>query len=103
MSALTRKAHAFATRCGMARSLTRVRPGGSHRARGGERSPRNPHARGPLTGGALGGPGGRRPHPAGAPAGAPAEGEGLTDPGQGIKEAVAMPEPLRHAIAAFVA
>ena len=33
----------------------------------------------------------------------PAEGEGLTEPGQGIVEAVAMPGPLRHAIAAFVA
>ena len=33
----------------------------------------------------------------------PAEGEGLTEPGQGIIEAVAMPEPLRHAIVAFVA
>jgi hypothetical protein len=33
----------------------------------------------------------------------PAEGEGLTEPGQWIIEAVAMPEPLREAIAAFVA
>jgi len=33
----------------------------------------------------------------------PAEGEGLTEPGQGIVEAVAMPEPLCHTIAAFVA
>jgi hypothetical protein len=33
----------------------------------------------------------------------PAEGEGLTEPGQGIVEAIAMPEPLRHTIAAFVA
>jgi hypothetical protein len=33
----------------------------------------------------------------------PAEGEGLTEPGQGIVEVVAMPEPLRHTIAAFVA
>ena len=33
----------------------------------------------------------------------PAEGEGLTEPGQGIVEAVAMPEALRHTIAAFVA
>jgi uncharacterized protein DUF3305 len=33
----------------------------------------------------------------------PAEGEGLTEPGQGVIEAVAMPEPLRDAIAAFVA
>ena len=33
----------------------------------------------------------------------PAEGEGWTEPGQGIVEAVAMPELLREAIAAFVA
>jgi hypothetical protein len=33
----------------------------------------------------------------------PAEGEGLTEPGQGIVEAVAMPRALRDAIAAFVA
>jgi Protein of unknown function (DUF3305) len=33
----------------------------------------------------------------------PAEGEGLTEAAQGIIEAVAMPEPLRHTIAAFVA
>ena len=33
----------------------------------------------------------------------PAEGEGLTGPGQGIIEAVAMPDSLHDAIAAFVA
>ena len=33
----------------------------------------------------------------------PAEGEGMTEPGQGIIEAVPMPEPLREALAAFVA
>lgn len=33
----------------------------------------------------------------------PAEGEGLTEPGQAIVEAVAMPESVREAIAAFVA
>jgi len=33
----------------------------------------------------------------------PAEGEGLTEPGQSIIEAVAMPEPVREAIAAFIA
>lgn len=33
----------------------------------------------------------------------PAEGEGLTESAQAIVEAVAMPEPLRDAIAAFVA
>jgi hypothetical protein len=32
----------------------------------------------------------------------PSEGEGLTEPGQSIVEAVPMPEPLRSAIAAFV-
>ena len=33
----------------------------------------------------------------------PAEGESLTEPGQGIVEAVAMPEAVRDAIASFVA
>ena len=33
----------------------------------------------------------------------PAEGEGLTEPGQGIIEAVVMPDSLRDTIAAFVA
>ncbi len=33
----------------------------------------------------------------------PAEGEGLTEPGQGIVEAVAMPERLRDAVATFIA
>jgi hypothetical protein len=33
----------------------------------------------------------------------PAEGEGLSEPGQGIVEAVLMPEALRDMIAAFVA
>jgi len=33
----------------------------------------------------------------------PTEGEGLTEPGQGIVEAIAMPEGLRDTIAAFVA
>lgn len=33
----------------------------------------------------------------------PAEGEALTEPGQAIVEAVAMPDPVRAAIAAFVA
>ena len=33
----------------------------------------------------------------------PAEGEGLTEPGQGIVEAVAMPDALRSAVDAFVA
>jgi Protein of unknown function (DUF3305) len=33
----------------------------------------------------------------------PAEGEALTEPAQGIVEAVAMPEPVQHALAAFIA
>ena len=33
----------------------------------------------------------------------PAEGEALTEPGQAIVEAVAMPDPVRDAIASFVA
>jgi hypothetical protein len=33
----------------------------------------------------------------------PAEGEALTEPGQGLVEAVSMAEPLRQALAAFVA
>jgi hypothetical protein len=33
----------------------------------------------------------------------PAEGEGLSEPGQGVVEAVPMPEAVREAIAAFVA
>ena len=33
----------------------------------------------------------------------PAEGEALTEPGSALVEAVAMPEPIREAIAAFVA
>ena len=47
--------------------------------------------------------GGDPPYAVAAVTADPAEGEGLTEPGQGIIEAVAMPEPLRHAIAAFVA
>ena len=33
----------------------------------------------------------------------PAEGEGLTEPAQAIVEAVAMPEPVQNALAAFIA
>ena len=33
----------------------------------------------------------------------PAEGESLTEPGQAIVEAVAMPDPVRELIAAFIA
>jgi hypothetical protein len=47
--------------------------------------------------------GGDPPYTVAAVTADPAEGEGLTEPGQGIIEAVAMPDPLRHAIAAFVA
>ncbi|MFL5266113.1 MAG: DUF3305 domain-containing protein [Stellaceae bacterium] len=47
--------------------------------------------------------GGDPPYAVAAVTADPAEGEGLTEPGQGIIEAVAMPEPLRQTIAAFVA
>ncbi len=47
--------------------------------------------------------GGDPPYVVAAVTADPAEGEGLTEPGQGIIEAVAMPEALRHTIAAFVA
>jgi hypothetical protein len=47
--------------------------------------------------------GGDPPYAVAAVTADPAEGEGLTEPGQGIIEAVAMPEPLRRTIAAFVA
>ena len=47
--------------------------------------------------------GGDPPYAVAAVTADPAEGEGLTEPGQGIIEAVAMPEPLRQAIAGFVA
>jgi hypothetical protein len=47
--------------------------------------------------------GGDPPYTVAAVTADPAEGEGLMGPGQGIIEAVAMPEPLRHAIARFVA
>jgi Protein of unknown function (DUF3305) len=47
--------------------------------------------------------GGDPPYAVAAVTADPAEGEGLTEAGQGIIEAVAMPQPLRHTIAAFVA
>jgi hypothetical protein len=47
--------------------------------------------------------GGDPPYAVAAVTADPAEGEGLTEPGQGIIEAVAMPELLRLTIAAFVA
>ena len=46
--------------------------------------------------------GGDPPYAIAAVTADPAEGEGLTEPGQGVVEAVAMPEPLREAVAAFV-
>ncbi len=46
--------------------------------------------------------GGEPPYEIAAVTADPAEGEALTEPGQGIVEAVAMPESLRKAIADFV-
>jgi hypothetical protein len=51
---------------------------------------------------ALQASGGERPYEIAAVTADPAEGEGWTEPGQGIIEAVAMPEPVREALAAFV-
>jgi hypothetical protein len=47
--------------------------------------------------------GGEPPYAVVAVTADPAEGEGWTEAGQGIVEAVAMPEPLRQVIAAFAA
>lgn len=52
---------------------------------------------------ALQASGGEPPYEIAAVTADPAEGEALTEPGQGIVEAVAMAEPLRETIAAFVA
>jgi hypothetical protein len=52
---------------------------------------------------ALNPTGGEPPYEIAAVTADPAEGEGRTEPGFGIVEAVAMPEKLRDAIAAFVA
>jgi hypothetical protein len=52
---------------------------------------------------ALHATGGEPPYEIVAVTADPEEGEGLTEPGQGIVEAVPMPESLRGAIAAFVA
>ncbi|HYM32775.1 MAG TPA: DUF3305 domain-containing protein [Candidatus Cybelea sp.] len=52
---------------------------------------------------ALQATGGNPPYEIAAVTADPAEGEGLTEPGQAIVEAVAMAEPLREAIAGFVA
>lgn len=46
--------------------------------------------------------GGEPPYEIAAVTADPAEGEALTEPGQGIVEAVAMPEPVRDAIASFI-
>jgi hypothetical protein len=47
--------------------------------------------------------GGEPPYEIAAVTADPAEGEGLTEPGQGIIEAVTMPDAVRDAIASFVA
>jgi len=47
--------------------------------------------------------GGEPPYIIGGVTDDPAEGEGWTEPGQAIVEAVVMPESVRHEIAAFVA
>ena len=52
---------------------------------------------------ALQATGGDPPYEIAAVTADPAEGEGLTEPGQGIVDAVPMPETLRGAIAAFAA
>src|SRR5262249_44775909 len=51
---------------------------------------------------ALQATGGEPPYQIAAVTADPAEGEGLTEPGQAIVEAVAMPEAVREAIAAFL-
>ncbi len=52
---------------------------------------------------ALNPTGGEPPYEIAAVTADPAEGEGRTEPGTGIVEAVAMPEKLREIIAAFIA
>ena len=64
---------------------------------------RNLESAGPAIWVALQETGGEPPYAVAAVTADPDEGEALTGPGQGIIEAVAMPGPLRHAIAAFVA
>jgi len=51
---------------------------------------------------ALQATGGEPPYEIAAVTADPAEGEGLTEPGQAIVEAVVMPEPVRAAVAAFL-
>ena len=57
----------------------------------------------PLIWVALQATGGEPPYELAAVTADPAEGEALTEPGQAIVEALPMPEPLREAIADFVA
>lgn len=52
---------------------------------------------------ALNATGGEPPYAIGTVTADPAEGEALTEPGQGIVEAVAMPDSVRDAIASFIA
>ena len=52
---------------------------------------------------ALQATGGEPPYAVAAATADPAEGEGLSEPGQGIVEAVAMPEGVRERLAGFVA
>jgi len=52
---------------------------------------------------ALAATGGAPPYEVAAVTADPAEGEGLTEPGQAIVEAVPMPESVREAIIGFVA
>lgn len=64
---------------------------------------RNLESNAPMIWVALQPTGGEPPYQIAAVTADPAEGEGLTEPGQGIVEAVPMPEPLRDTIAAFAA
>src|SRR5260370_27892038 len=64
---------------------------------------RNLESAGPAIWVALQETGGDPPYAVAAVTADPAEGEGLTGSGQRIIEAVAMPRPFRHTIAAFVA
>jgi hypothetical protein len=64
---------------------------------------RNLESAGPAIWVALQETGGDPPYAVAAVTADPAEGEGLTGSGQRIIEPVAMPGPLRHTIAAFVA
>jgi Protein of unknown function (DUF3305) len=64
---------------------------------------RNLAAEAPALWVALHPTGGEPPYEVAAVTADPAEGEGLTEPGQGIVEAVPMPESVGAAIAAFIA